>query len=118
MKDAIPHWLTKQAYLAPRKTAIELETGEKITFSMLKGQSEAFAKKLQTSGVKKGTHVGILSTNNPSFIIAIHALSYIGAIAVLLNVRLTKEEIEYQLMDSKTSLLLTCEKMEQQAREI
>lgn len=118
MNGVIPHWLTKQAYLTPDKPAMELESGEEISFSKLKKKSETFARKLQTYGVKAGTHVGILSTNNPSFIIAIHALSYIGAVSVLLNVRLTKEEIEYQLSDSHTSLLLTCETMEQSAREI
>src|SRR5699024_9228705 len=52
------------------------------------------------------------------FIITIHALSYIGAVAVLLNVRLTKEEISYQLKDSHTSLLVTCDDMEQTALDM
>lgn len=116
MDSVIPHWLTKQAYLVPERTALELESGEVISFFELKEESETFAKKLQTLGIKKGDHVGILSTNNPSFIIGIHALSYIGAVAVLLNTRLTKDEIAYQLSDSDTSFILTCDSLERFAR--
>lgn len=118
MDGVMPHWLTKRAYLEPEKIAMELDSGEKISFLDLKQKSEMFAKQLQTLGVKHGTHVGILSANHPSFIIAIHALSYIGAVAVLLNVRLTREEINFQVNDSNTSLLLTDEVMEQSAKKM
>src|SRR5699024_3813344 len=118
MDGVMRHWLTKRAYLEPGKIAMELESGEKISFLDLTQKSEMFAKQLQTLGVKHGTHVGILSANHPSFIIAIHALSYIGAVAVLLNVRLTREEINFQVNDSNTSLLLTDEVIEQSARKM
>src|SRR5699024_7397279 len=118
MDGVMPHWLTKRAYLEPEKIAMELESGEKISFLDLKQKSEMFAKQLQTLGVKHGTHVGILSANHPSFIIAIHALSYIGAVAVLLNVRLTREEINFQVNDSNTSLLFTDVVMEQSAKKM
>src|SRR5699024_8866968 len=99
MNNVIPHWVTKQAYLSPGKTAMETESGEVISFIELKEKSVCVAKKLQAWGVEKGSHVAILSKNTSDFIITIHALSYIGAVAVLLNVRLTKEEISYQLKD-------------------
>ncbi|SET33443.1 2-succinylbenzoyl-CoA synthetase [Oceanobacillus limi] len=107
MSESIPHWLTKQADLAPKQSAVELEDGTKITFLELKTKSQSFAKKLATSGVRKGSHVGILSNNNIHMIIAIHALSYIGAIGVLLNTRLTTEELHYQIKDAEVSHLLT-----------
>lgn len=118
MQPNMPHWLTKQASIAPDNPAMELETGEVISFRVLQDESATFARKLQTLGVKEGNHVGILSSNRPSFIIAVHALSYIGAVAVLLNVRLTKDEIHYQLIDSETSYVLTSPDIEQFARGI
>ena len=77
MEQTIPHWLTKQAFLHPEKTAIELENGEKVSFYSLKKMSEAFARKLAALNIKKGTHVGLLSNNNLDLVIAIHALTYL-----------------------------------------
>src|SRR5690625_7641527 len=39
-------------------------------------------------------------------VIAIHALSYLGAVAVLLNTRLTEQELRYQVDDAGVSLIL------------
>src|SRR5699024_9451048 len=93
----IPHWLTKQATLAPNKTAIETvdknqltfhELKEKsirlqvykrnvyfflLTFHELKEKSIRFAYKLAEKGVKPKQRVAILSTNCLDMVIAIHA---------------------------------------------
>ncbi|WP_099160038.1 o-succinylbenzoate--CoA ligase [Virgibacillus ndiopensis] len=114
MPEVIPHWLSKQANLAPDQLAIEHVNGETITFSELKDRSQRFAKRLAMLGVTKGSHVGILSTNNASMIVAIHALSYIGAVSVMLNVRLTKEELTYQLNDADVTVVLTCDSLEKE----
>ncbi|WP_106496832.1 o-succinylbenzoate--CoA ligase [Lentibacillus sp. Marseille-P4043] len=118
MSEVIPHWLTKQAYLSPDQPAIEHVNGEIITFLKLKERSQAFAKKLASSGVKKGAHIGILSDNNTSMVIAIHALSYIGAVSVMLNTRLTKEELTYQIDDAAISLVLTSDSLEEDAMDL
>src|SRR5690625_1173363 len=39
-------------------------------------------------------------------VIAIHALSYLGAVVVLLNTRLTEQELRYQMDDARVSLIL------------
>lgn len=105
--EKTPHWLTKQASLHPEKTAIEQSDGTKLTFLQLKEQSEQFARQLANKSIKKHTRVAILATNHLDTIIAIHALSYLEAVVVLLNVRLTKSELEDQLIRSETNLLLT-----------
>ncbi len=104
MGEIIPHWLTKQAFLSPNELAIELKSGEQVTFSQLKERSQKFAKQLARQGVRSGDHIGIYSTNCLEMIIALHAISYIGAVAVLLNIRLTKKELEYQLTDANVTL--------------
>lgn len=118
MAETIPHWLTKQADLKPNQIAIENEKGDAITFSELKVKSQQFARKLTNLGVMKGSHIGIRSTNNVSMVIAIHALSYIGAISVMLNTRLTKEELNYQIEDAEVSLILACETLGQSTKEM
>lgn len=118
MSEMIPHWLTKQADINPNQIAIENESGTTITFFELKEKSEQFAGKLAGIGVTKGVRIGIRSTNNASMIIAIHALSYIGAISVMLNTRLTKKELDYQIKDADVLFILTCDKLEQSTKQM
>lgn len=106
MSETIPHWLSKQADLAPDKIAIELENGTTITFIELKEKSQQFAKKLAQLDIDQDTYVGVLSANHIDMIIAIHALSYLGAVAVMLNTRLTDKELDYQINDAGVSLVL------------
>lgn len=106
LMTVMPHWLTKQAYLAPNQIAIETEDNDLLTFIELKEASESLAKKLAQIGIQKGSHVGIFSSNNVSMVTTIHALSYLGAVCVLLNTRLTGPELSYQLKDAEVSIVL------------
>lgn len=103
------HWLTKRAELSPNDDALEFIDGRKITFKQLQEKSEIVAKQLASIGVKEKSRVAILSANNLDMIVTIHALSYLGAVAVMLNTRLTNVELTYQLQASNTFLLLTTE---------
>lgn len=114
--ETIPHWLTKQAYLHPEKIALELADGEHVTFSQLKQRSEQFAYQLAGLHIEKGMRVAILSTNHLDMIVAIHALSYLEAVVVLLNTRLTKYELSDQLSRSKAELLITTESLRDEKR--
>lgn len=116
MAETIPHWLYKQAYLSPSHPAIELENGDVITFKQLHEASTTFARKLSTLGIEKGDHIGVFSTNQVSMIVAIHALSYLGAVSVLLNIRLTKPELDYQIKDGDVKLILVSDDLETHAK--
>src|SRR5699024_3976942 len=109
MAEIIPHWLSKQADLAPKQTTIELADGTTYTFLELKERSQLFARKLRMLGVRAGSKIGILSTNHIDMVIAIHALTYLKAVGVLLNIRLTKQELEYQLSDAGVEFVLVQE---------
>ncbi|MEI3605449.1 o-succinylbenzoate--CoA ligase [Pseudogracilibacillus sp. SE30717A] len=108
MSEHMPHWLTKQASLSPNKVAIET-ADKQITFLELKETSERFARKLSSLGVKRGDPVAILSTNHVNMAITVHALSYLKAVAVMLNTRLTTDELTYQLSSSEAKLIITTE---------
>ncbi|AXI09831.1 o-succinylbenzoate--CoA ligase [Oceanobacillus sp. 143] len=116
MTESIPHWLTKQADINPDGISVEMQNGKKLTFSELKDNSQRFARKLAEIGVSKGMHVGILSTNNLMMITAIHALSYLDAVGVLLNTRLTTEEINYQLENAEVTHLLTASQLNEEEK--
>lgn len=114
--DFVPHWLTKQAKLSPNKIAFELVNESTISFIEMEESSKRIARKLAGLDVKEGDHVGILASNSLEMACTIHALSYLGAVVVLLNTRLTAEEINYQLHDAEVSLLILDE--EQIKREL
>src|SRR5690625_532740 len=108
MSEVIPHWLTKQATLRPEKVAIETDDGTCITFIELQDMSMSYAKKLAHIGVRRGDRVGVLSMNHIDMVVTIHALSYLGAVVVLLNTRLTEKELSYQITHADIVLLLVC----------
>lgn len=114
----IPHWLTKQASLSPNTVAIETPSGEEITFQSLQQRSEQFAKQLAHVGVSKGDHVGVLATNSVSMVVVIHALSYLGAVGVFLNIRLTAHELLYQIQDADVTCVLTNIEADERLSEI
>lgn len=111
LTQKMPHWLDKQAFLLPEKIAIESSNGRTLTFSQLQRESVSFAKKIATSGVRENSRVAILSNNHLDLVIAIHALSYLEAVIVFLNTRLTKKELEYQLKEAKATCLITTESL-------
>lgn len=107
MKEVIPHWLSKQADLKPNQLALEYNGKETLSFQELAQASQSMARRLANLGVEKGSHIALLSQNNGNMIIAIHALSYLGAVAVLLNTRLSANELQFQINDAKVNLLVT-----------
>jgi len=107
MKEVIPHWLSKQADLKPNQLALEYNGKETLSFQELAQASQSMARRLANLGVEKGSHIALLSQNNVNMIIAIHALSYLGAVAVLLNTRLSANELQFQINDAKVNLLGT-----------
>lgn len=111
LNETMPHWLTKQAELSPHKIAIENTDDRTLSFLQLEQESKTFAKKIATLGIGENAKVAILSTNRTDMVIAIHALSYLKAVAVLLNTRLSKQELQYQLKQSETTLVITTERL-------
>ncbi len=113
MEQRMPHWLTKQADLAPDHIALETPDGTAITFRQLQEKSEQFAKQLYARGIRRGDRVALLSTNSVDMVIAVHALSYLEAVIVMLNVKLSLYELQYQLDTAGAVFLLTSNDMQQ-----
>lgn len=101
----MPNWLKQRAFLTPERIAIKFE-GEQYSFLELHRFAEKRARQLASLGVKRGDAIGIFMKNSLDMVINIHALMYIGAVAVLLNTRLTPEELAWQLNDAKAKLVI------------
>ncbi len=101
----MPNWLKQRAYLTPHRTALEYN-GKSWSFFELYEETKKMAGYFQTAGLKENQFCAVLASNHPETVFAIYALQQIGAVAVLINSRLTVDEIEWQLKDAKADYLL------------
>lgn len=106
MSQQIPNWLKKRAFLTPTRPAIIFEN-ETLTFHDTYIKAVKMTHKLTSISIKQGDYVGVLLKNHPDTVIIFHALQMLGATAVILNNRLTVEELAWQLEDSRCTSLIS-----------
>ncbi|WJE52272.1 o-succinylbenzoate--CoA ligase [Bacillus cereus] len=109
--ETMPNWLMQRSFLTPERTAIETKE-EKITFLELHEKVGSVCEHLSYLQIEKGQKVAVLMKNGTQMITVIHALSYIGAVAVLLNTRLSREELLWQMDDAEVVCLVTDQELE------
>ncbi|NKB17535.1 MAG: AMP-binding protein [Pseudanabaena sp. CRU_2_10] len=109
--SSIPAWLSQRSlqksggtHPAGNRPALLFER-KTWTFADLEAISISMALKLAEMGIGQGSCVAVLMANHPGYILLLHALSKLGAIAALINIRLSAKEIEWQLQDCQAQLL-------------
>ena len=102
----MPEVLSRNAKQFAGQPAL-LYMGKRISFSELDSLVNRFARALLSLGVKKGDKVAMLLPNIPQIVIANYAAFRIGAVAVMNNPLYTERELEYQLNDSDSKVLVT-----------
>lgn len=100
-----PNLLLKRASLTPNRVALRFN-GQKWTFAELYKEANVFAQRLHSKGVLPKTRVAILASSNPELVVVLHGCMQLGCELVMLNERLSKAEIDYQLQDSNVDYLL------------
>ena len=98
--------LSRSAKNFPDHTALNY-MGKKITYKELDGLVNAFARALQEMGVGPGDKVALCLPNIPQAIIANYAVFRIGAVTVQNNPLYTERELQYQLNDSDSRIIIT-----------
>jgi acyl-CoA synthetase (AMP-forming)/AMP-acid ligase II/ABC-type nitrate/sulfonate/bicarbonate transport system permease component len=98
--------LEKQAKERPQKVAL-LFKEERVTFSDLNVMSNRVANRLLGMGIKKGDRIVLLFQNCPEFCVAYFAVLKIGAIAVVLDFRLSPAEMEPIFQEAEVSAIIT-----------
>lgn len=101
----LPDWLTRCAENHSERLAVQCDQVQ-WSFAELDRQASRIARQLATSGVQEGNHIALLAANGLPYVAFVHALTRIGAILVPLNVRLTLQELCWQLRDVRASLLV------------
>lgn len=109
--EMIPNWLIQRAYLTPNKIALSYEK-EKWTFEQLQQISMRHARQLKTNQLHSGDRVALLGSSNVDMVFMIHACLLLGIEIVMLNSRLTEQEIDWQINDAKVKKLLYADEFE------
>ncbi|WP_172371824.1 o-succinylbenzoate--CoA ligase [Sporosarcina jiandibaonis] len=107
----IPNWLKQRVYLTPHKIALTYH-GESWTFKQVEEKSMTLARKLKANGLTNGDRIALLGPSNDEMVFIIHACMLLGLEIVMLNSRLTKKEIEWQVDDSAASVVLIADEFE------
>jgi len=105
-KITLSRALTRSAENFPDHTALNY-MGRKISFKELDGLVNAFARALQGMGIQPGDKVALCLPNIPQAIIANYAVFRIGAVTVQNNPLYTERELQHQLNDSDSRIIIT-----------
>ncbi|HXZ95253.1 MAG TPA: AMP-binding protein [Dehalococcoidia bacterium] len=101
--------LEKTASEAPQQTAIVLGS-RRVSYRELDETSNRIANALISLGIKKGDHVAILLSRTPEWVINCFGVLKAGAAAVLLDSGAKAPELEPQLRESDSKILITEER--------
>ena len=112
-----PDWAANSARVRPTHIAV-VAGGRKWTFAELDQEATKTARKLATLGVREGDRVAALLHNSFEMAVLPHAVLRLGASLVPLNVRLSDEEIAWQLGDSKPRLLIVDSRTRDTSRRV
>jgi O-succinylbenzoic acid--CoA ligase len=113
----MPNFLINRAFLTPNRIA--LICGERsYTFQQVFEKAKGIAGLLTFYGIKQNQQVGVLLKNNVDTVWILYALQLLGVKAVLLNNRLSAEELIWQLKDSEATALLTEESFQRESDSI
>src|SRR5947209_18906024 len=106
MDNVLPDWLQPCAENRPGHLAVQCEQGQ-WSFADLNQLVTRLARQLATLGVREGNRVALLAANGLAYVTTVHALTRLGAILVPLNVRLSIEELRWQVRDVRAMLLIS-----------
>ena len=100
-------WIGHHALHRSTKQAVrDLGTKRNFTYGELDARIDAMSAYLRSLGIGRGDRVALLAQNGVEYFDVQFACARTGAIAVLLNWRLTVTELDYILNDSTPKLLI------------
>jgi len=109
--------LERNAKSSPNKKSIFTET-KSVTNEQLLDSVDRFARFLEISGITKGDKVAMVLANSEYFVIALFAITKLGAIAVPINNFLKNEELTYIIDNCDAKLLIASQDFEKELVDI
>ena len=105
-KITVSDALRKVAAEYPDKTAL-IFLDAKISYKKLNDMVNSFATAMIDMGIKPGDKVAMLLPNMPQIVVASYGAWRAGAVVVMNNPLYTDHELEYQLNNSESTILVT-----------
>jgi fatty-acyl-CoA synthase len=102
----VPELVARSARNRPGAAALAFE-GSTLTFAELDERANRVAGALAARGVGPGDNVAILMFNRLEFVESFLGIQRLGACAVPVNFRLSQEEVDYVLADSRAVGILS-----------
>src|ERR1700734_2348908 len=93
------HSLGRAARYYSARTALA-PAGARLSFLELENRVRGIAASLRADGFKAEDRLALLLPNSPEYIELVYACSWLGVIAVPINVRLSIPEIDHVLADA------------------
>jgi long-chain acyl-CoA synthetase len=106
-KPALVGSLLDQAVQAYGTRPCTYFMGKRLSFAEIGELSDRAAKGLRAIGVGEGVKVGLLLPNSPTFVIFYYGVLKAGGTIVNFNPLYSLDEIEFQIRDSGTKIMVT-----------
>ena len=104
-EQKMPNWLAKRAFLTPDRICM-VDGAVSWTFQQMNDHAQAVARRFYGLGIRKGDFVAVLLENSFRVPQIIYALQHLGAVIVLLNIRLAAPELVWQIEDAGCKLVV------------
>jgi long-chain acyl-CoA synthetase/crotonobetaine/carnitine-CoA ligase len=99
--------LAEKAAALGDKTGVHFfQSDEKLSYREIDEKSDKLADALMKMGVRKGSHVALVTPNSSGFVLSWFAIAKIGAVMVPVNPTYTVRELVYVLSDSDATFLI------------
>lgn len=106
----IPNWIEQRAALTPNRVALTFNK-QQWTFKELSQQSKYYAQVLTDMNITSGQRVAIYSQSTPQLVKVIFACMQLQVEMVLLNLRLSKPELHYQIEDAAVQAVIVADNL-------
>lgn len=84
----------------------EVDDGRTLTFAEYKTQVDLLATGLSKAGITKGDRIGVVGKNSLEFFLIYGAASFLGAIVLPVNWRLSADEVCFNLNDCQAKIAI------------
>ena len=102
----LDNWLAQRAETCPDRVALIAE-GREVTYGELEAEATAAARRLAALGVRRGATVVLELPAGAEYVVLLHALMKLGAVAEPLNTRLARVEREAELRRAAPVLVIS-----------
>ncbi|EGA90673.1 2-succinylbenzoate--CoA ligase [Planococcus donghaensis MPA1U2] len=103
-----PNWLSQRSYLSGERMALSFEQ-QQWTFCEINTIALDYAGKLSALGVNENSRVAVLAKSTPEFVFVLYGCLHLGCEIVMLNERLSSNELAYQINDAEVAFILVAD---------